>query len=169
MKMFGVVGLSGSGKTTLIVPVISELTRRGLRVSTIKHTHHGVDLDRPGKDTFRHRAAGAVETVLISSARWTVMHELRGAPEPTPQDIARRLDPVDLILVEGFKCSEFDKLEVFRPSLGHPPLFLNDPHIVAVASDAPTATGALPCLPLNDPAAITAFILRHCALAIEAV
>jgi molybdopterin-guanine dinucleotide biosynthesis protein B len=163
-KIFGVVGWSGSGKTTLLVSLLSEFAGRGFRVSTIKHTHHAVDLDQPGKDTYRHRQAGATEVVLLSSSRWTLMHELRGAPEPTPQDLVSRLAPVDLLLVEGFKRSSLDKLEVFRPGLGQHPLYPSDPSIVAVASDVPLETSPRPCLPLDEPASIAEFIIRHCEL-----
>jgi molybdopterin-guanine dinucleotide biosynthesis protein B len=148
----------------LLVSLLSEFASRGFRVSTIKHTHHAVDLDRPGKDTYRHRQAGAVEVVLLSSSRWTLMHELRGAPEPTLQDLVSRLAPVDLLLVEGFKRSSLDKLEVFRPALGKPPLYPSDPNIVAVVSDVPLDTSPLPCLPLDGPASIAEFIVRHCEL-----
>jgi molybdopterin-guanine dinucleotide biosynthesis adapter protein len=168
-KIFGVIGWSGSGKTTLLVSLLAELTGGGLRVSTLKHTHHSVDLDRPGKDTYHHRQAGATEVVLLSSSRWTLMHELRGAPEPTPQDLVPRLAPVDLVLAEGFKRSSLDKLEVFRPALGRLPLYPNDPTIVAVASDMPLDTAPLPCLPLAEPATIARFIVRHCGLALQPI
>jgi molybdopterin-guanine dinucleotide biosynthesis adapter protein len=169
MKFFGVVGWSGSGKTTLLVSLLADLIARGLRVSTIKHTHHALDLDRPGKDTFRHREAGATEVVLLSSSRWTLMHELRGMPEPTPQELESRLAPVDLVLAEGFKQSNLDKLEVFRPALGQPPLYPSDPSIVAVASDVPIETSPLPCLPLVEPGTIARFIIRHCRLSLQRV
>ena len=164
MKIFGLVGWSGSGKTTLLVSLLPELIGRGLRVSTMKHTHHSVDLDRPGKDTFRHREAGAAEVVLLSSSRWTLMHELRGSPEPTPEQMIPRLAPVDLLLVEGFKKLRHDKLEIWRRSAGKPPLFPEDEHIVAVASDAPLPGVSLPCFALDDVPAIADFVLAHCGL-----
>jgi len=169
LKIFGIVGWSGAGKTTLILALLSELTGRGLRVSTIKHTHHSVDLDRPGKDTWRHRNAGATEVVLLSSSRWTLMHELRDEREPEPQELISRMAPVDLLLTEGFKRSAIDKLEVFRPGLGKPAMYPFDQRIIAVASDAPLGDASVgeatvPVLPLADPAAIAAFIVRHCDL-----
>lgn len=165
MKVFGIAGWSGSGKTTLLVALLPELIGRGLTVSTVKHVHHAIDLDRPGKDSFRHRQAGATEVALVSSSRWLVLHELRGAAEPTPQELASRLSPVDVLLVEGFKRLGHDKLEVYRPSLGKPPLFPDDPRIVAVASDAPLAAAPLPVLALDDIAAVADFVVAHCRLA----
>jgi molybdopterin-guanine dinucleotide biosynthesis protein B len=163
MKIFGLVGWSGSGKTTLLA-LFPELIGRGLRVSTMKHTHHSVDLDRRGKDSFRHREAGATEVVLLSSSRWTLMHELRGSLEPTPEQMIPRLAPVDLLLVEGFKKLRHDKLEIWRRSASKPPLFPEDEHIVAVASDAPLAGVSLPCFALDEVPAIADFVLAHCGL-----
>jgi molybdopterin-guanine dinucleotide biosynthesis protein MobB len=120
MKIFGLAGWSGSGKTTLMEGLLRHLVGLGYRVSTLKHTHHGIDLDSPGKDTFRHRQAGATEVVLLSASRWVVMHELRnGEGEPRPEDLARRLTPVDLLLVEGFKSIRHPKIEIHRPELGN--------------------------------------------------
>jgi molybdopterin-guanine dinucleotide biosynthesis protein B len=164
MKLFGLVGWSGSGKTTLMVALVAELIGRGLTVSTIKHTHESVDLDRPGKDTHRHRLAGATEVVLASSSRWTLMHELRGAPEPRFDALLPRMSPVDLVLVEGFKLLDHDKLEVHRPSLGKPLLCVRDPHVVAVASDAPLPGLDRPVLRLDDVAGIAGFVIDHCRL-----
>lgn len=164
MKIFGVVGWSGSGKTTLLVSLLPELIGRGFRVSTMKHIHHSVDLDLPGKDSFRHREAGATEVVLLSSSRWTLMHELRGSPEPTLEEMIPRLAPVDLLLVEGFKKLRHDKLEVWRPAVGKPPLFPKDTHIVAVASDAPLPGAPLPRFALDNMPAIADFVLAHCGL-----
>lgn len=164
MKLFGVVGWSGSGKTTLVVALVSEIIRRGLSVSTLKHTHHSVDLDRQGKDTHRHRQAGATEVALLSASRWTLMHELRGAEEPTANALAERMTPVDLLLVEGFKQAGHPKLEVHRPVLGKPLLSPSDPRIVAVASDQPLIGLAVPCLALDDVVQIADFVLQHCAL-----
>ncbi len=103
MKIFGLIGWSGSGKTTLLVRLLPELVARGFRVSTVKHTHHDIDVDKPGKDSYRHREAGATEVVLASPHRWTVMHELRGQPEPDMDILIGRMSAVDLVLVEGFK------------------------------------------------------------------
>lgn len=165
MKIFGVAGWSGSGKTVLVEALLPALIHHGLRVSTIKHTHHAVDLDRPGKDSFRHRSAGATEVVVVSSSRWSLMHELRGGVEPSPDSLLGRMTPVDLVLVEGFKTLSHDKLEVHRPSLGHPLLSPSDASIVAVASDAPLAKLAVPFLDLDDVEGIAAFVVRHCGFA----
>lgn len=162
MKVFGFAGYSGSGKTTLIERLIPDFTGRGLRVSLIKHAHHRFDVDQPGKDSWRHREAGATEVMLTSSARWALMHELRGAPEPTLAEQLGRLSPCDLVLVEGFKHEPIPKLEVFRPCLGHPPLHPSDPWVVAVASDETLPIG-LPVLDLNHPIAIADFILEYLA------
>jgi len=164
MKIFGLVGWSGSGKTTLMVSVLPELVGRGITVSTVKHTHHNVDVDKPGKDSYRHRNAGATEVVLLSSSGWTVMHPLRGAPEPTTEELMTRMTPVDLLLVEGFKKHPHDKLEVHRPALGKPLLCRDDSSIVAVASDAPLEKPGVASLDLNDIGAIADFVIDHCRL-----
>ena len=167
MKVFGLAGWSGSGKTTLIVAVLPLLVRAGVRVSTMKHTHERVDLDQPGKDSYRHRAAGACEVMLASASRWTLMHELRGEDEPALDALVERMTPVDLLLVEGFKAYPHPKLEVHRPALGRPLLCAQDPSIVAVASDSVIEGLAVPVLPLDDAAAIARFIAAHCGLAAE--
>ncbi|MBX6323564.1 MAG: molybdopterin-guanine dinucleotide biosynthesis protein B [Rhodospirillaceae bacterium] len=165
MKVFGLAGWSGSGKTSLVVRLLPELTRRGLTVSTMKHAHHSFDIDRPGKDSHAHRQAGASEVLVASARRWALIHEHRGAPEPTAAELMRLMSPVDLLLIEGFKREPHDKLEVHRPSLGKPLLFPDDPHIVAVASDGPLDAGGLPVLALEDTRAIADFIVAHCRLA----
>ncbi len=165
MKIFGLVGWSGSGKTTLAVKLIPELVRRGLSVSTFKHAHHGFDVDRPGKDSYEHRAAGATEVMISSANRFALMHELRGAPEPTVEDLVARMSPVDLLLIEGYKNHAHDKLEIHRPSLGKPLLAASDPRVVAVASDALIAELAVPRLDLGDVAGIADFVVAHCGLA----
>jgi molybdopterin-guanine dinucleotide biosynthesis protein B len=166
MKVFGIAGFSGSGKTTLIEKLIPELRRRNLAVSVVKHTHHDFDLDRPGKDSFRHRAAGAGEVLLAGGARWALLHENRAGEEPPLTALLARLAPCDLVLVEGFKREAIDKLEVHRPALGRPPLFPDDPRIVAVAADGPLAT-ALPVIDLNAVAVVAEFICRHMALPVH--
>lgn len=160
MKVFGFAGWSGSGKTTLIEQVIPEITRRGLRVSVIKHAHHGFDIDKPGKDSWRHREAGASEILLISDERWVLMHELRGEPEPDLDAQLARLSPCDLVLVEGFKAVQIPKLEVHRPAVGKPLQYQDNPAIVAIATDVPV-DAPLPRLDINDPAAVAVFILQH--------
>lgn len=161
--VFGFAGFSGSGKTTLIEQLIPLLVGRGLRVSLVKHAHHDFDIDRPGKDSHRHRMAGASEVLVAGGLRWALMHELRGAPEPSLAEHLARLSPCDLVLVEGFKRDAVPKLEVHRPSLGHPLLAADDPHIVAIACDAPVAS-ALPQLALDDPAAVARFVVAHAGL-----
>src|SRR5436309_1569811 len=161
MRIFGLAGWSGSGKTTLLTAIIPELMARGLTVSTIKHAHHEFDIDRPGKDSWRHREAGAHEVMVASARRWAIMHELRDAPEPPLEQLVAHMSPVDLLLVEGWKRHPHPKIEMHRPSLGKPLLYPADPHVVAIASDEPLA-GPLPLLPLSDPTAVAGFIFEHC-------
>ena len=163
MKIFGFAGWSGSGKTTLIEQLIPRFAQHGLRVSLIKHAHHTFDVDQPGKDSYRHRHAGASEILVTSSRRWVLMHELRGAPEPSFDEQVKRISPCDLLLVEGFKHAPIPKLEVWRAATGEPLLHPNDPHIVAVASDARVET-RLPVLDLNDVDGIASFILKKLEL-----
>ncbi|MBI4756323.1 MAG: molybdopterin-guanine dinucleotide biosynthesis protein B [Betaproteobacteria bacterium] len=164
-KVFGFAGWSGSGKTTLIERVVPRLVAHGVKVSVIKHTHHGFDIDRPGKDSWRHREAGATEVLLTSGERWVLMHELRGAPEPGIERQLEILSPCDVVLVEGFKDLPIPKIEVHRPAHGRPLMFPDNPHVVAVAADAPIDT-RLPLLDLNDASAIGRFIMRHVGLQI---
>jgi len=164
MKIFGFAGWSGSGKTTLIEKLIPRIAARGLRVSLIKHAHHTFDVDQPGKDSYRHRHAGASEILVTSSRRWVLMHELRGVAEPSFDEQIRHLSPCDVLFVEGFKFAPIPKLEVWRAETGEPLLHPKDPHIVAVASDAKVET-KLPLLNLNDHGAIEAFIVKHLELA----
>ncbi|BDI03804.1 hypothetical protein CATMQ487_07740 [Sphaerotilus microaerophilus] len=126
----------------------------------IKHAHHGFDLDRPGKDSWRHREAGATQVLMLSNDRWILMHELRGAPEPTLEEQLRLLAPCDLVLIEGYKAAAVPKIEIHRPSFGRPALWPENPHVVAVATDGPIDC-PLPVLPLNDPQAVASFILAH--------
>lgn len=164
MKVFGFAGYSGSGKTTLIEQLIPRFIARGLKVSLIKHAHHGFDIDKPGKDSWRHREAGCSEVLLTSDQRWVLMHELRGAVRPTLEEHIDSLSPCDLVLVEGYKSNELiPKLEVYRPSTGKPPIHPDHPNIVAVASDAPVQT-SLPVLDINDVDAIARFIMRYLEL-----
>lgn len=164
-KVIGIAGWSGSGKTTLVRALIPALSARGVSVSTIKHAHHDFDVDKPGKDSYEHRRAGATEVLVSSARRWALMHEHRGAPEPTLWELLPRLSAVDLVLVEGFKQEGHDKLEVHRPAAGRPVLAGADPHVVAIASDAALPEAAVPVLDLNDPAAVAGFVIRHCGLA----
>ena len=160
MKVFGFAGYSGSGKTTLIEKLIPLIVARGLSVSLIKHAHHDFDVDRPGKDSYRHRQAGATEILISSSRRWAHMHELRGEAEPKLDQLIKRVSPCDLLLIEGFKREPLPKLEVYRKALGEPVLFPEDKKIVAVASDSPIET-QLPVLLLNHPESVIDFIFQY--------
>ena len=169
MRVFGLAGWSGSGKTTLIAKVLPELVRRGVTVSTIKHAHHGFDMDQPGKDSWKHRAAGATEVMVASGTRWALLHELRDEPEPDLEDLATRLASVDLLIVEGFKRHRHPKIEIIRPSLGKSRLYREDDAILAVALAEPldaneTATLKLPAFDLDAIAEITDFILANATL-----
>jgi molybdopterin-guanine dinucleotide biosynthesis protein B len=167
VKVLGVVGWSGSGKTTLLVALLPLLRAFGLTVSTVKHTHHGFDMDRPGKDTFRHREAGAQEVLVSSGERWALLHEVSG-PEPALPELLARMQPVDVVLVEGFKSHPFPKLEVYRPVLGKPPIWLTEAEVVAVATDAPMASCDRVRLPLNDPLAVAEWLVQFLDLQLGA-
>ena len=165
MQVFGLAGWSGSGKTTLLTRLLPALIQRGVSVSTIKHAHHAFDVDQPGKDSYRHREAGASEVMVSSQNRWALMHELRGAAEPELDHLLRHLSPVDLVIVEGFKRAAVPKLEVYRAALGKPLLAAEDSDIVAIASDLPVAgLGRLPRFALDDAGAIADFIIAHLGL-----
>lgn len=159
MKVLGISGWSGAGKTTLLAALIPLLTARGITVSTIKHAHHDFDVDRPGKDSYRHREAGASEVLISSAKRYAIMHEHRGAPEPTLEDLLTRLNPVDLVLVEGFKKSSHAKIEVWRAAVGKPLLQAEDSSVIAVASDAPVPELSVPQLDANQPQQVADFII----------
>jgi molybdopterin-guanine dinucleotide biosynthesis protein B len=150
MRIIGLAGWQGAGKTTLLAKVIPLLVARGRTVSTVKHAHEGFDIDQPGKDSHTHRMAGATEVLIGSAKRFALMHELRGAPEPTLKELLARLSPVDLVIVEGYKTQPHPKLEVHRAVLGKPLLYPNDSWIVAVASDLPLTGTALPVIGLDD-------------------
>ena len=168
MRAIGLAGWSGAGKTTLIVRLIPEFNRRGLSVSTIKHAHHGFDVDRPGKDSYRHREAGATEVLVASAARWALMHEQRGEAEPSAAELMRHMTPVDLLIVEGFKRESHDKLEIHRRETGQPLIYPGDPHIVAVLSDEALPACPLPVIDIDDVEAIADFIVAHCRLEAKA-
>ena len=168
MRIIGLAGWSGSGKTTLIAKLIPCLIARGVRVSTLKHAHHGFDLDKPGKDSFMHRAAGATEVIISSAKRWAILHELRGEEEWYLPALVSKMSAVDLVLVEGFKRDAFPKLEIHRAENGKPLLHPDDPHIVAVASDTALPDVKIPVVDLNDIDAIADLLLKH-AVAIGTV
>ncbi len=167
MKCLGLAGWSGSGKTTLATSLIPALIARGLSLSTIKHAHHRFDVDQPGKDSHRHREAGATEVLIASKTRWALMHELRDAPEPDLTTLLAKLQPVDLVLVEGFKRDRHQKLEVYRERVGKPPLWPEDPNIIAVASDGPVPDCPRPVLDLDDIPAIAEFVITALPLLAE--
>jgi molybdopterin-guanine dinucleotide biosynthesis protein B len=161
MRIIGLAGWSGSGKTTLITKVLPRLIARGQRVSTLKHAHHGFDLDQPGKDSFMHRTAGATEVVISSAKRFAVLHELRDEPEWDLPDLLTKLAPVDLVLVEGFKRDAFPKVEIHRAANGKPLIHPDDPHIVAIASDVPLPQAKVPVVDLDDIELIADVLLKH--------
>lgn len=164
MRILGIAGWSGAGKTTLLAKLIPELTARGIRVSTMKHAHHGFDVDTPGKDSYIHRAVGATEVMVASSKRWALMHELREATEPDAAELISHMTPVDLLLIEGFKKEPHDKIEIFRVANEKPLLSADDPTYVAVLSDGPVPDSKLPVIDLNDVGAIADFVMAHCRL-----
>jgi molybdopterin-guanine dinucleotide biosynthesis protein B len=163
MRIIGLAGWSGAGKTTLLSKLIPHLTARGLTVSTVKHAHHSFDVDQPGKDSHTHRLAGATEVLVGSAKRWALVHELRGAPEATLEALLAKLAPVDVVIVEGFKRERHPKLEVYRASVGKPLLQPDDPHIVAVATDAALASVPVPVVSLDDVEGIADIVLEHAA------
>ena len=164
MKVIGFAGWSGSGKTTLVEQVVGQIEAHGLVVSLIKHAHHEFEIDYPGKDSYRHREAGASEVFLVSSKRWVLMHELRDEDEPTLEHQMSLMAPCDLVLVEGFKYTAIPKIEVHRPENGKALLYPENPNIIAIATDG-ALTAPLPVLDLNDSAAIARFILDRVGLA----
>jgi molybdopterin-guanine dinucleotide biosynthesis protein B len=165
-KVFGIAGWKNSGKTGLAVRLVTELSRRGYRVSTVKHAHHDFDIDKVGADSFRHREAGAHEVTIVSGTRYAIMHELRGAPEPTFPEILARLAPCDLVLIEGYKREPIPKIEARRlESKNREPLAPTDPHIVAIAADHPVEDRDLILFDLDDTLAIADFIERTTGLA----
>ncbi|MDX2482727.1 MAG: molybdopterin-guanine dinucleotide biosynthesis protein B [Pseudodonghicola sp.] len=164
MKIYGVTGWKNAGKTGLMERLVGEFTGRGLRVSTVKHAHHSTDVDQPGRDSHRHREAGAQEVMLASPHRWALMHELRGADEPVLEDLLARLSPVDLVLVEGFKRDHHSKIEAHRAETGKPLLAAENPSVRAVAADTPQPGCTLPVFDLDDTGAIADFILREVGL-----
>lgn len=163
MRIFGIVGYKNAGKTGLMERLVTEITSRGFRVSTLKHAHHSFDVDHPGKDSYRHRKAGAHQVLLSSRERWALMTELRDREELPLADLLTRLDPVDLVLVEGYKRDNHPKIEAYRAETGHPLIAPDDPTIRAVASDVPLQL-AQRVFDLNDTAALADFILQEVGL-----
>jgi len=164
MKTFGMIGWSGSGKTTLIIQLIPELIGRGYSVSSMKHTHHNFDIDKPGKDSYEHRVAGAKQVLITGTKRWALLNENRDQQESSIDDLLAKMDPVDLVLIEGFKKHPHKKMEVFRPSVERPLLALKDESVVAIATDEQVDGGGLPVIDLNNVAAVADFIIEFCGL-----
>jgi molybdopterin-guanine dinucleotide biosynthesis protein B len=164
-RVFGISGWKNSGKTGLAVRLVSELVRRGYSVSTIKHAHHDFDIDKVGADSFRHREAGAREVTIVSGTRFAIMHELRGEPEPTLDDILGRIAPCDIVLIEGYKREPVPKIEARRlAAANRTPLSPSDPHIVAIAADHEVEGESLPVFDLDDTEAIADFIVKTTGL-----
>jgi molybdopterin-guanine dinucleotide biosynthesis protein MobB len=163
MNVLGIAGYSGSGKTTLIEKLIPVMVMEGFKVSLIKHAHHEFDIDQPGKDSWRHRHAGAQEVLVSSGRRWAIMHELRGEPEPSLQQQVSLLAPCDLVIIEGYKSERIPKIEVHRAASGKPLLYPDDPSIIAVATDERLGT-SLPQIDLDNVEAVAHFIVRHLGL-----
>lgn len=166
MKLIGITGWKNAGKTTLMVALLELLTERGLKVATVKHAHHNFDIDHEGKDSFRHRAAGATEVIVSSASRWALIHENRGAEEAALEDLLAHLSPeIDLVLVEGFKSAAHEKIQVYRGQEQETLLQPDDMNVVAVASDQPIEdAGGVPILPLDEPRKIVDFILARVGL-----
>jgi len=165
-RVFGITGWKNSGKTTLTERLVTELSRRGWKVSTVKHAHHDFDIDKEGTDSFRHRQAGASEVAIVSGRRWALMHELRGEDEPTLDAVLRRLAPCDLVLVEGYKRENHKKIETRRTGAKDTaPLSTGDPSIMAIAADHAVPDTALPVFDLDDVTAIADFIETATGLA----
>ena len=163
MKVYGVTGWKNTGKTTLTERLVAELVAQGLRVSTVKHAHHATEIDHPGRDSYRHREAGAAQVIVASPVRWALLTELRGASEPPLADLLTHLDPCDLVLIEGYKAAPHPKIETHRQAAGRDLLAPTNSTIRAIASDGPVDTG-LPRFDLDDVAGIAAFIRAEVGL-----
>ena len=163
-KVIGVAGFKNAGKTTLVEKLVSELTRRGHRVSTVKHAHHSFDIDHEGRDSFRHRKAGAREVAVVSSHRWAIIHESGEENEPTLEEILAKLAPCDLVIVEGYKRDTHDKIEVRNIELSHPDLAGDDPTVVAIAANGAIAAAPVPVFDRDDVTALAGFVEAHMRL-----
>jgi molybdopterin-guanine dinucleotide biosynthesis protein B len=168
MRVIGLAGWSGAGKTTLLRRLIPALTAQGLRVSTLKHAHHSFDIDRPGKDSWEHREAGATEVLVASTVRWALMHELRNEAEPRLPALLAQMSPVDLVLMEGFKRGRHPKIEVFRAANAKPHLYPEDPSIIALAADVALQGLAIPLHHLDDIEGI-ANVVQSCAMPVDRI
>jgi molybdopterin-guanine dinucleotide biosynthesis adapter protein len=161
MRIIGLAGWSGAGKTTLLAKALPRIVARGLTVSTLKHAHHSFDLDQPGKDSHTHRMAGATEVLIASVNRYALMHELRGAPEPSLPELLEKLSPVDLVVIEGFKTARYPKLEVFRAEVGKPALHQDDPFVVGIVSDTAFPASGRPVVAIDDVEAVVGLMLER--------
>lgn len=166
-KIIGVAGFKNAGKTTLVEKLVVDLTGRGLSISTVKHAHHSFDIDHEGRDSFRHRKAGATEVAVVSGGRWAIIHELRNEAEPNLDDILRKLEPCDLVIVEGYKRDGHDKIEVRNLALDHPHLAGDDPTIIAIAATSAIASAPVPVFDRDDVSALSSFIISHMGLAMS--
>jgi molybdopterin-guanine dinucleotide biosynthesis adapter protein len=164
MNIIGVAGFKNSGKTTLVEKLVQHLTAKGFRISTVKHAHHSFDIDHEGRDSFRHRKAGASEVAVISKERTAIIHELRGEEPPSLAQVLAQLKPCDLVIIEGYKRDTHDKIEVRDVALGHPVLAGDDATIVAVAATSPIKDANVPVFDRDDVAALGAFIIARCGL-----
>jgi molybdopterin-guanine dinucleotide biosynthesis protein B len=163
-RVIGVAGFKNAGKTTLVEKLVTELTRRGYRISTVKHAHHSFDIDHEGRDSFRHRKAGASEVAVVSRHRWAIIHESRKDAEPTLEDILSKLEPCDLVIVEGYKRDAHDKIEVRNLAFSNPELTGDDPTIVAIAANGPVGDAPVPLFDRDDVSALASFIEKHTGL-----
>ena len=164
MKLIGVAGFKNAGKTTLVEKLVRELTSRGHKISTVKHAHHSFDIDHEGRDSFRHRKAGAIEVAVVSRQRWALIHELRDEAEPPLEAVLARLSPCDLVIIEGYKRDSHDKIEVRSLALDHPKLEGSDPTVVAIAANGPVSGARVPVFDRDDVAALASFIEIHMGL-----
>jgi molybdopterin-guanine dinucleotide biosynthesis protein B len=164
MKVIGVAGFKNAGKTTLVEKLVSHLTAEGYRISTVKHAHHSFDIDHEGRDSFRHRKAGASEVAVISRERTAIIHELRGDAEPSLDDVLASLKPCDLVIVEGYKRDAHEKIEVRNLTLDHPELAGDDPTVIAIAATAAIANAPVPVFDRDDVASLATFIVGHLKL-----
>jgi molybdopterin-guanine dinucleotide biosynthesis adapter protein len=163
-RVIGVAGFKNAGKTTLVEKLVTELTQRGHRISTVKHAHHSFDIDHEGRDSFRHRKAGASEVAVVSRHRWAIIHEMRDEAEPSLEDILAKLAPCDLVIVEGYKRDNHDKIEVRNVELDHPRLAGDDPTVVAIAANGMVKDAPVPLFDRDDVTALASFIEKHTGL-----
>ena len=166
-NLFGIIGWKNAGKTTLVVRLVEHFTAQGIKVATVKHAHHDFDIDHPGKDSFKHREAGASQVVIASDQRIAMLRENREPTPPTLEDTLRWVEPCDLILVEGFKRHPHPKIEVIRGEPKDEPLALTDPTVKAIATDKDRHIGTQPVFDIEDIGAIAAFILHETGLTNE--